>query len=219
MKELNLLEEEAIVDELVSFKGNQVFTTSEKVAETFGKDHSDVLKSIRNLYCSDEFRSCNFSLMVKMKELPQGGATESKSYYITRDGFTFLAMGFTGRKAAKFKEAYIKAFNRMEDIIRHNNYVELAARMLTSNIQDFNAKMLSASTSAGCTRLMQTGIIDSDKLELDVRIRNIFAQLNNFYLDAINTQVEKQNLERKLENIQNIFSDMTRKMQSIKAIR
>jgi phage regulator Rha-like protein len=38
----------------------------------------------------------------------------SKAYTMTRDGFTFLAMGFTGKKAAGFKEAYIQAFNRME---------------------------------------------------------------------------------------------------------
>lgn len=217
MKENEL--NEAEIEDLVLISKSQAVTTSKKISELFKKRHSDVIRAIKNLNCSDDFRERNFALMVKKNELPQGGATESQIYYITRDGFTFLAMGFTGREAAKFKEAYIKAFNLMEDIIRHNNYVELAARMLTSNIQDFNAKMLSASTSAGCTRLMQTGIIDSDKLELDVRIRNIFAQLNNFYLDAINTQVEKQNLERKLENIQNIFSDMTRKMQSIKAIR
>lgn len=217
MKENELNEVE--IENLVLIAKNQVVTTSKNVSELFGKRHSDVLKSIRNLYCSDEFRSKNFIFSLKTKELPNGGYSKCPFFYITRDGFTFLAMGFTGKDAAKRKEIYVQAFNRMEDIIRHNNYVELAARMLTSNIQDFNAKMLSASTSAGCTRLMQTGIIDSDKLELDVRIRNIFAQLNNFYLDAINTQVEKQNLERKLENIQSIFSDMTRKMQSIKAIR
>ena len=39
-------------------------------------------------------------------------------YYITRDGFTFLAMGFTGKIAAKFKEAYINAFNEMENKLR-----------------------------------------------------------------------------------------------------
>lgn len=39
-------------------------------------------------------------------------------YYMTRDGFTFLAMGFTGKVAAQFKENYINAFNQMEDILR-----------------------------------------------------------------------------------------------------
>jgi len=35
-------------------------------------------------------------------------------YYITRDGFTLLVMGYTGEKAMRFKEAYIKQFNAME---------------------------------------------------------------------------------------------------------
>ncbi|WP_260458301.1 Rha family transcriptional regulator [Bacteroides salyersiae] len=38
-------------------------------------------------------------------------------FYLTRDGFTFLAMGFTGKVAVEFKETYINAFNEMEKAI------------------------------------------------------------------------------------------------------
>jgi anti-repressor protein len=101
-----------------SEKGNLV-TTSVLVADKFEKRHEDVLRSIRSLECSSEFQERNFALMVENRKLPQGGATKVHHYIMTRDGFTFLAMGFTGREAAKFKEDYINAFNKMETMIKN----------------------------------------------------------------------------------------------------
>ncbi len=84
--------------------------TSLDVAETFGKEHARVLRDIRELDCSEEFRHGNFAesyyVNAQNKKQPM--------YYITRDGFTLLAMGYTGEKAMQFKEAYIKQFNAME---------------------------------------------------------------------------------------------------------
>ena len=62
------------------------------VAEVFEKRHVDVLRDIRNLSCSDDFHERNFALMVKMSELPQGGASKSEWYEMTKDGFSFLVM-------------------------------------------------------------------------------------------------------------------------------
>ena len=88
--------------------------TSLDVAETFGKEHKRVLQDIRELQCSEEFRQHNFVLSsyrsTQSKELPM--------FYITRDGFALLAMGYTGEKAMKFKEAYIKQFNAMEELLK-----------------------------------------------------------------------------------------------------
>ena len=64
-------------------KQHQSITTSRIVAETFEKNHFHVLRDIRELQCSDEFRATNFGLMVEMKELPQGGAARSEYYGIT----------------------------------------------------------------------------------------------------------------------------------------
>ena len=84
--------------------------TSLDIAETFGKEHKHVLRDIRELECSDEFRQSNSGLTyysdMQNKKQPM--------YYITRDGFTLLVMGYTGEKAMRFKEAYIKQFNAME---------------------------------------------------------------------------------------------------------
>ena len=84
--------------------------TSLDIADTFEKRHADVLRDIEKLDCSGEFRQRNFALSsyksAQNKSLPM--------YYITRDGFTLLVMGYTGEKAMRFKEAYIKQFNAME---------------------------------------------------------------------------------------------------------
>jgi anti-repressor protein len=111
------------MEELVfkSEKGTPV-TTSLLVAEKFGKRHADVLRDIRNLNCSEDFHKRNFALLVEMKSLPQGGATKAEYYLITKDGFTFLVMGYTGEQAGKFKEEYINAFNKMEAIIKTGGF-------------------------------------------------------------------------------------------------
>lgn len=84
------------------------------VAQMFEKEHKDVLKSIRNLDCSEEFRLRNFAPSSYINE--QG--KKQPCVNMTRDGFTFLVMGYRGKKAARFKEAYIRRFNEMESFIR-----------------------------------------------------------------------------------------------------
>ena len=94
---------------------NKVTTTSNKIAEVFNKRHDNVLNKIETLECSPEFRLLNFKETVWSRPNPSGDTPiQSKAYEITRDGFVFVAMGFTGKKAAEFKEAYINAFNEME---------------------------------------------------------------------------------------------------------
>lgn len=87
--------------ELVEIRGAKAVTTSIKVANYFGKDHERVLKEISELDCTDKFKKENF--------------VHTRGYYVmTKDGFTFLVMGYKGKKASRFKEEYIKAFNLME---------------------------------------------------------------------------------------------------------
>lgn len=91
-------------------------TTSVDVARHFGKRHDNVMRDIQNL-CGqlDADRLRNFEETVIERENPSGGMPiKSPAYRISRDGFTLLAMGFTGKKALAFKLAYIDAFNRME---------------------------------------------------------------------------------------------------------
>lgn len=92
----------------------RLITTSLKIAEKFGKEHAHVLRDIRDMECSDTFRESNFGL--SSYKSSQGKILPM--YEVTRDGFTLLAMGYTGKEAMKFKEDYINAFNAMESELK-----------------------------------------------------------------------------------------------------
>ena len=91
-----------------------VTVTSIQVAQHFGKRHADVLRSIRDLECSEEFTERNFAL----SEFLDPTGRKLPCFHITRDGFAMLAFGFTGKEAAKWRESYINAFNAMETRLR-----------------------------------------------------------------------------------------------------
>ena len=93
--------------------------TSLDIAESFEKRHDNVLKDIRELKCSDEFRLLNFEETIYLNDQKR----KMPMYYITRDGFTLLVMGYTGEKVMRFKEAYIRQFNNMERLL-HEKYIE-----------------------------------------------------------------------------------------------
>jgi len=94
-------------------KNDQFWTTSLDVAKKFEKRYDHVLRAIKNLDCSDNFRLLNLGESTR-----QTKAGEQKYYIISRDGFSFLAMGFIGKKAAEWKEKYIEAFNKMEATLK-----------------------------------------------------------------------------------------------------
>ncbi|HAN3608301.1 TPA: peptidase [Escherichia coli] len=94
----------------IAIVDGQAVTSSLAVANFFSKRHDDVLKKIRTLECSASFTSRNFSV----SDYTDCTGRKLPCYQITRDGFAFLAMGFTGKRAAQFKEAYINVFNQME---------------------------------------------------------------------------------------------------------
>lgn len=99
---------------LVSIKNNKTTTTSLIISEIFEKEHKHILEAVKNLECSKDFRQPNFRPSSYIN-------SQNKSqplYEITRDGFTMLAMGFTGKKAMQFKEAFISAFNKMETLLQ-----------------------------------------------------------------------------------------------------
>lgn len=104
------------------FKGesNQVLTNSLLVAEKFGKEHRNVMQSINSL-----INSAENSAVLKMFVISSYVASNNKEnpmYIMNRDGFTLLAMGFTGEKALQFKLEYINAFNKMEETINNGGF-------------------------------------------------------------------------------------------------
>ena len=100
--------------------GMKAMTTSLVVAKHFGKRHDNVLRDIDRLLgaCSAELRHLNFEESIRQVPGPNGAVRQERSYRMTRDGFSMLVMGFTGGKAVKWREAYIDAFNRMEQALR-----------------------------------------------------------------------------------------------------
>lgn len=101
------------------------------VAEFFEKDHNKVLRDIRELDCSDEFRLSNFGQSYYINS--QG--KKQPCCCMTRDGFVFLVMGYRGKKAAYFKELYIKQFNEMERVIKAVVTARKEFPLLTDNIK------------------------------------------------------------------------------------
>lgn len=94
-------------------RSGKAFCGSRQVGKEFSKQHDNVLRDIRNLDCSDEFRVLNFEESSYKNE--QGKM--QPEILMTKDGFTFLVMGYRGKKAAHFKEALIFRFNQMESFI------------------------------------------------------------------------------------------------------
>ena len=93
----------------LTVQDGKVTASSRDIAKKFGKQHKNVIQSIELLDCSAEFKQLNFQ---PLKFIYRG--QEFPYYEMTRDGFSFLCMGFTGKKAAIWKEKYIAAFNAME---------------------------------------------------------------------------------------------------------
>lgn len=105
--------------ELITLKNNTALVSTKDIADKFGKIHRDVMRAVKNLDCSDDFRSRNYAQSSYVTT--QG--KKLKCIDMTRDGFVYLCMGFSGSEAAKWKEAYINAFNKMESMLRGDGSV------------------------------------------------------------------------------------------------
>lgn len=101
---------------IVSVSHGQATTTSKAVADYFHKQHKNVLQKIDALLpdLPQEWRELNFQPTFCEVPGPNGAIRREPCYEITRNGFTLLAMGFTGKQALQWKLRYIEAFNAME---------------------------------------------------------------------------------------------------------
>lgn len=106
------------MNELVVMRNQQAVTTSLVVAQAFDKNHKEVMRAINNKISSAQ-NCAQYKNMFAESFYQDPSGKQNKMYYMNRDGFTFIAMGFTGRKADEFKLKYIQAFNAMEEQIRN----------------------------------------------------------------------------------------------------
>ena len=119
--------ENPALPELVFLKGSQALTTSLIVAEKFGKEHNVVMRAIRNIEtdCKDV---CNFAQMFRLSEYADKYGRKQPMYLMNQKGFSLLVMGFTGKKALKFKSDFFDAFetmgNKLTELLTMRNSAE-----------------------------------------------------------------------------------------------
>ena len=124
------------MEDLVIMNNNQAVTTSLILAETFEKEHKNVIRAIET-----KIGELNFERSSKLFLKGEYVTSQNKKkpmYYLNRDGFTFIAMGFTGRKADEFKLKYIDAFNRMEEQIKSESKFRLPTNLAEMSLMISN---------------------------------------------------------------------------------
>lgn len=134
------------MNELITVVNDKPVVSSRQVAESFEKQHKHIMESIREVETSVENPANLFS---KSKYL-DSYKREQDEYLLTRDGFSLLAMGFTGQKALTWKLRYIEAFNLMEAEL--NTPEKIMARAL--RIADEELKKLKLTNSKLTTENM-----------------------------------------------------------------
>lgn len=99
-----------MTDIILSTQNGEPVASSRQIAESFGKEHKDVLRAIENI----KAQNCALTSMFFETTYTAGTGKAYPMYLMNRDGFTLLAMGFTGKAALEWKLKYIAAFNAME---------------------------------------------------------------------------------------------------------
>ena len=163
------------------FRGqnDQVITTSLLVAETFEKEHRNVLKSIRKLMSATNVAVAQmFDETTYVNE--QG--KEQPMFFMNRDGFTLLAMGFSGERALKFKVDYINAFNEMEAELKSQQTKQLSA-----------AESLLQSVQLLVAHERQLAIIEHNQ-------KNMQGAISSLYDKVYGMQFQTNMIEQKLNN-------------------
>lgn len=115
-KEIEL--KQVTTDAIVIYKDGRLVVSSRQVAEDFEKEHDKVCRDIKNLIKSQPTKLAG-EFFIESSYISDRGRTYPE-YLLTRDGFSLLVMGFTGKRALEWKLKYIEAFNRMEQVIRDN---------------------------------------------------------------------------------------------------
>lgn len=135
-----------MTEELVIMRDRQAVTTSLQVAQNFEKKHQHVLRDIDAL----KQDVSNFGQMFIESNQPDSYGRDRRIYYMNRDGFSLLAMGFTGKKALQFKLKYIDAFNQMEKQLQQQKPLSLPEQIqliakgydgLSKDVEDIKNRM------------------------------------------------------------------------------
>ena len=189
----------------IVFRGanDQAVTSSLLIAEKFGKEHKNVMQSIRNLIGGTAENSAIAEMFSESTYFNEQNK-EQPMFLMNRDGFTLLAMGFTGKKAMQFKLEYIKAFNSMEAQIKSSQKPKSQLEILQMSINHLveqEHRLSSVERDVAETKKeiaeMKQERIENGKLLLEAEVsdnkvpeismRNKIRRLVNQYSAATNT--------------------------------
>ncbi|EKC5520931.1 Rha family transcriptional regulator [Vibrio parahaemolyticus] len=151
-------------------QSEHIVTDSLLVAKYFGKEHRHVLEKLRNLDCSRDFNESNFWLV----HYRDAKGEARPLYQMNEHGFMFLVMGFTGKKAAMVKEAYINAFNEMKALL------EKQQKENSLTVPDFSYQEILLAVKNGQvteSHMLSNNeiIVDRDNLDFYIRDPEIFS--------------------------------------------
>lgn len=182
-------------------ENHQVLTSSLLVAEKFGKSHDNVLKAIRTIITGGVLKNYETPMFDETTYVNEQNGQEYPAFVMNRDGFTLLAMGFTGKKAMKFKLDYIAAFNKMETSLKEQlnrpqqlsgaEYLLQQAQLMVE--QERRLKTLEIRMDALDKERVENGrklltVTISEEKVAEPSLRDKIRQLVNRYASATNTQ-------------------------------
>nr|DAT07936.1 MAG TPA: regulatory protein [Caudoviricetes sp.] len=134
------------MNSLVQVTDGQIVVESRKIAEHFGKEHKNVMQSVREILAAEKSATKFY-----LETTYENRGKEYPEYLMNRDGFSLLVMGFTGKKALEWKIKYIQAFNAMEEELRNPSKTnilpkdrnefkeqELKTRMTNARVRESN---------------------------------------------------------------------------------
>lgn len=148
-------------DIILSTQNGEPVASSREVAKRFGKEHKHVLASIRQILVAENsatkfFHEATFEY--RGQQFPE--------YMMNRDGFSLLAMGFTGKEAVQWKLKYIEAFNQMEKQLADQQQERLSSHdaLVQQAIRDVALARRNLSTARSNLEVYRIGREDARKL-------------------------------------------------------
>ena len=170
---------------IVYQRDGQPAVSSRDVAEQFKKEHYNVIQSIKNLILENS----SLTSMFMEDTYTAGTGKKYPMYYMNRDGFTLLAMGFTGKEALTWKLKYIQAFNMMEERLKAQE-IKDAMPVLDARTMEAQARLNNSRVDAA-KLLMKLG----DKASMRYQREKVYAYALNVLTGSTpeNSRMEPQN--------------------------
>ncbi|KOY73942.1 Phage regulatory protein, Rha family [Apilactobacillus kunkeei] len=198
---------------IVEVKNNQAVTDSVQVAKKFGKENSKVVRDIEKLLSEGSAKIGDTQMFLKSSYVHPQNKQTYKKYYMTKDGFTLLAFGFTGKKAKEFKLDYIQAFNKMESYIKKHNETQLPNSpeeklLLTMEVTNRTVKRVE-SIEKDVNELKNNVVIDSGS----------YAAIGRLVSRRVYEFLDERRYQHNRENVSALFSDINHGIKQVTGVR